>query len=492
MTLHIERRSDRRVLLAPSDKRPPLLVDPALNVLHDPLSLGEEQMRKSGPAAEANPRWAGLANSAASGRNQYFAPMEKAPAPETMAEHGTLEVRAVPFRVVVAGAGVAALELALGLRALAEDLVSVELIAPEAEFTYRPLAVAEPFRTGEVRRFPLAQLVTATGAEFRRAAITGADPENKIATLDDGDAVDFDAFVLALGARPHEAVDGALTFRGAEDSAALAGLLDRAAAGDLRRIAFVVPAAVTWPLPLYELALLTAEYLSDRGTRGVEVVIVTPEERALELFGDEASNAIRELLEIRGVQLETGVVATAWREGLLSVAGETTIDADEAVALPQLLGPSFPGLPHDGAGFVPTDDEGRVPGTTDVYAAGDATQFRPKQGGLAAQQADAVAAAIAVDIGAHAQPMPFRPILRGLLLTGFVPRYLRSDTSTGGSIVDTEALWWPPAKIVGRYLAPFLATQLGLGTALPESRRAGAVEVEVEVDPRDSASWSAV
>ena len=52
------------------------------------------------------------------------------------------------FRVVIAGAGVAALEDALALRALAEDSVSVELVAPEEEFTYRPLAVAEPFRVG--------------------------------------------------------------------------------------------------------------------------------------------------------------------------------------------------------------------------------------------------------------------------------------------------------------------------------------------------------
>ena len=50
----------------------------------------------------------------------------------------------------------------------------------------------------------------------------------------------------------------------------------------------------------------------------------------------------------------------------------------------------------------------------------------------------------------------------------------------------------PPAKIVGRYLTPFLATQLGLAPSLSETRRAAAVEVEVEVDPRDSASWSAV
>ena len=48
-------------------------------------------------------------------------------------------------RVLVAGGGVAALEAALAMRALAEDRVSVELLAPEPQFWYRPLAVAEPF-----------------------------------------------------------------------------------------------------------------------------------------------------------------------------------------------------------------------------------------------------------------------------------------------------------------------------------------------------------
>ena len=74
----------------------------------------------------------------------------------------------------------------------------------------------------------------------------------------------------------------------------------------MRRIVFAVPAANTWPLPLYELALLMAGYLMDHGTRGVEVLLVTPEERPLGVFGVEASQALRELLEIRGVELQTG------------------------------------------------------------------------------------------------------------------------------------------------------------------------------------------
>ena len=45
-------------------------------------------------------------------------------------------------KVLIAGGGVAALEAALALRDLAADLVSIELLAPEHHFWYRPLAVA--------------------------------------------------------------------------------------------------------------------------------------------------------------------------------------------------------------------------------------------------------------------------------------------------------------------------------------------------------------
>jgi sulfide:quinone oxidoreductase len=79
---------------------------------------------------------------------------------------------------------------------------------------------------------------------------------------------------------------------------------------------------------------------------------------------------------------------------------------------------------------------------------------------VAAQQADAAAEAIAARLGADVDPSPFRPVLRGLLLTGGVPRYLRAEVA-GGSGDDWEvsenALWWPPSKVAGRYIAPYLA-----------------------------------
>src|SRR5215475_10481103 len=244
-----------------------------------------------------------------------------------------------PFHVVVAGAGVAALETALALRSLAGDLVDVDLIAPETEFTYRPLAVAEPFLTDEVRRFPLEPLVNAAGATLRSDNLVSVDPARKRVQLTSGRDVGYDAFVLAVGTSPHEAVVGALTFRGPQDGPALAALLDQATAGEIRRLAFVLPAGASWPLPLYELALQTSSYLSDRGTRGIELVIVTPEERPLSIFGREASGAIAELLELRGIEIEAGTAAFAWHDGVLEVAGDRSLEADAAIALPQLVGP---------------------------------------------------------------------------------------------------------------------------------------------------------
>jgi len=165
---------------------------------------------------------------------------------------------------------------------------------------------------------------------------------------------------------------------------------------------------------------------------------------------------------------------------VLGLADGRTLTADAVVALPKLEGPRLEGIPQDESGFVPTDEFGRVAGLTDVYAAGDLTQSAVKQGGIAAQEADAVADAIAADAGAPVQPSPCRPVLRGLLFTGFVPRFLRHEEG-GVSLIDTQPLWWPPGKIVGRHLSPFLAEHLGLATG-PETAPAGALPVEVAVD----------
>jgi sulfide:quinone oxidoreductase len=387
--------------------------------------------------------------------------------------------------VLIAGGGVAALEATLALRALAQERVAITLVAPESDFTYRPLAVAEPFRVGEVRRFPLRPLVEAAGAELRRGSVAAVNPDRRVAVAEGGqEELRYEVLLLALGAVAREAVPGALTFRGPEDGPALAGLLERAVEGEFRSLVFALPAGVTWSLPLYELALLTWTYLSDRATTGVELTLVTPEEAPLGIFGARAIEAIHGLLETREIALRTQATPLHFEEGVLTLTPAAQIETEAVVALPRLEGPRLAGIPCDPNGFVPTDDFGRVGSEVDVYAAGDLTQFPLKQGGIAAQQADVAAASIAARVGAEVEPTPFRPVLRGLLLTGTVPRYLRAKPGTADSAVDTEPLWWPPAKIVGRHLAPFLAARLGLPDTPP---RTGAEDVSVEVDlsPRE-------
>jgi sulfide:quinone oxidoreductase len=223
---------------------------------------------------------------------------------------------------------------------------------------------------------------------------------------------------------------------------------------------------------VYELAIMAAIELRDRG-REPEITLVTAEPAPLWVFGERAGAAVAELLAARGIVLRTGVRASRVRPGWLELADAPSVKADHVIALPRLVGPAIPGLPHGAHGFIPVDAHGRVPDVPGVFAAGDATTFPLKQGGLSTQQADAAAEAIAAELGVPVTPSPFHPVLRGLLLTGGAPLYLRSALSLEGeprdsaarptkrrpaSAVSQRALWWPPSKIAGRYLAPLLAT----------------------------------
>ena len=121
-------------------------------------------------------------------------------------------------------------------------------------------------------------------------------------------------------------------------------------------------------------------------------------------------------------------------------------------------GRALPGVAHDTRGFIRCDAHGKVYGASTVWAAGDAIAFPVKQGGLAAQQADAVAEAIAAHAGADVEPQPFRPVLRGVLLTGRGQAWMRNAADgDGDGEAQRRALFWPPTKIAGRYLSPYLA-----------------------------------
>ena len=387
--------------------------------------------------------------------------IDRVPSASSLARASTpVDVRALSgsrwrHGVVVAGGGVAALECLMALRDLAGPEVPIRVVAPDEHFVYRPLQVAEPFAPGTVRRYPLADIAADFGAELLRGAAVEVRPDAHALVTDGGSTVPYDALVLAPGARPAAALPGAVTVGQPGASDAIRAILAGVGADRLSGVAFVAPRGTTWTLPLYELALMTAASVRGRGAR---LSLVSPEPRPLAVFGPPVSARIADLLAHAGIEFHGSSYAAADGPTLRLEPGGRELPVDRVIALPELRGPAIPGVPADGAGFIPVDRHGRVDGVRDVYAAGDATAFPVKQGGLAAQQADAVAEAVAAAFGAEVSPRPFKPVLRGLLFTGGDDRFLRAGIGggEGDGTVDTGALWWPPTKVAGLYLAPYL------------------------------------
>jgi sulfide:quinone oxidoreductase len=383
--------------------------------------------------------------------------------------------------VLIAGAGVAGLEAMLALRDLAGERVVIDVLAPDPAFFYWPLLLAEPFGGAPTESIDLGPLFERHGIRFHPGMLRSIDAAARTIETTERERMGYDALIIASGARHVEGVAGALTFPGLHEVEAMRALLDELAAGRVRRVAFALPAGSGWPFPIYELALMTASELEKRGASRAELVLVTPESDPLGLFGAKASDAVRKLLENRGIELVPRTYPVAVdRRGLRVHPGEL-LAAERVVALSRLEGAGIDGVPQDASGFIPVDRHGRVVGLEAVYAAGDAIAFPVKQGGIAAQQAVAAAEMIAASAGAALTPQPFRPVLRGLFLGDAAPRYLRSELTGGfgeSSLVSLEPLWWPPAKIAGRYLGPALAELTG--EPVPQAPAAGPDAVEVE------------
>jgi sulfide:quinone oxidoreductase len=364
-------------------------------------------------------------------------------------------------RVVIVGGGVAALEATLALRELTGERVAVEIYSPRRQFVYRPYAVGVPFGAAAVKTYDLGALAERCGAELHPVSITAVDTGARLATTHDGVSVSYDHLILASGAERQWPVPGARTFWGFSGSGEIHDVMERIRAGEARRVAFTAPGADSWALPMYELALLTEAQVADEGIAGVELTVVTPEEAPLQLFGRGASEGVAALLRRRGIEVVTRTHPVRFRAGRLQTVPGEGLAFDEVISIPRLEGRAVRGVLHDPDGFARIDEHCRVLHEERVYAAGDVTGFPVKQGGIAAQQADAAAESIAAELGADVVPRAFDPVLRGVLWTGRDPLYLQGWLAGGHGETSTASAQPPwgagTEKIVARYLTPFLA-----------------------------------
>lgn len=368
------------------------------------------------------------------------------------------------LRVVIAGGGVAALEAALALHDLAAERVEITVLTRATDYVMRPMTVQEPFSFALARRYPIDRVLSGIATHVADD-LEWIDPDARTIATRGGKTLPYDALVIACGAKPAVRYPHAITIDDRKLDTLLHGMIQDIEGEYIRSVAFVAPERMAWPLPLYELALLTASRAWSMGVK-LRTTVVTPEDRPLELFGAAVSHGVLELLHAADIDVHTSASAEVpQRREIVINPGERRLQVDRVVSLPELFGPSIPGLPQDDLGFLAVDERMQVEGAGPVWAVGDAANYPIKHGGVAAQMAVVAARAIAARAGAPVEPIPLVPALRGVLLTGTHPRYLAAQRVGGHSFDSTfseEPLWHPAEKITTEYLGVRLATVDGV------------------------------
>jgi sulfide:quinone oxidoreductase len=368
------------------------------------------------------------------------------------------------LEVVIAGGGVAALEAALAVHKLAGDRVKLTLLAPTADFVYRPMAVLEPFVHKPPHQLSLAKLAAEVNATLEQGTVAAVDCQRRVLRTGARRELTYDALVVAVGARTSDVLPDAVALDVSHIDESLHGLIEEIDNGSLHSLAFVAPRP-TWPLPVYELALLVQEHAREKNV-DLAVTIITAEPRPLAVFGESVSAGVAGILADADIQMIVGARVESSSGALIVHPGEQQLRFDRVVALPRLAGPAITGLPADADGFLPITSHCEVSGIEGVYAAGDATDFPVKYGGIAAQQADAAAAAIAAAAGAATEPTAFDGVVHGALVSGREYRCLYFTARIEGGLArdsrtsDTPT-WSPEAKIAAQYLGPYLDERWG-------------------------------
>ena len=265
------------------------------------------------------------------------------------------------------------------------------------------------------------------------------------------------------------------------------GAADGDRAGEVRRVAFVVPAGRgVDPSRLRAGADDGGLARRARHRRCGARRSSRPRTSRCICSAASASDAVRALLDERGIAVHTGAYAAEAARGAPPRRRTGIIPADRVVALPRLQGPRIGGVPQTFEGFVPVDAHGRVDR--------DRGRLRRRRHHDLSRQAGRHrrAAGRGRRRGDRGRGRRRRDAARlsgrfsaGCSSPAAEPRYLRGELAAARARPRrraSEPLWWPPAKIVGRYLAPFLAAaRRDRGAARADAAALGrAVEVELE------------
>lgn len=357
-------------------------------------------------------------------------------------------------RILIAGSGPGALEAALALGASEYLDAEIALVSPATEFRYTPNLVIEPFGGSPPSRYNVGEIIKSERVVQWQGTIERIDAGAGRAFSPENDEFEFDAAILATGTRFEPLLPApAISFGAPGSIERVKEVLAQIDSGGVRAVAFAAPEGPSYRLPLYELALMTADRARAAG-QPVALGVVTPEAAPLEAFGSDNSDLVARLCVQAGISLVCGEAIAGFDGEQVAFRSGGQHPADQLIAMPRLVPRAPEGVPTGADGFVPTQAAQLITGTTNIYAVGDMTDFPVKQGGLASAQARAAVSAIEARLGSRPEAEEFDGEIGGVLLGADGRVSLRARvTRDGAESLAVGQTSEPLKKIDSEYLS---------------------------------------
>lgn len=308
-------------------------------------------------------------------------------------------------RVLILGGGFGGIATAVALRARLAADDEVVLVERRPTFVMglrKNWALVGHGTIAEGTR-PLAALAE-RGIRVVAGTVDSIDPAARAAIID-GQRIEADALVVALGAQRHpEAIPGflehAIDLYDVESSEAGAAAIEAFTRG--RVVVGIFGAPYPCPPGPYELALLLMERLEARNVGG-GMLVFTPQPGSLPILGTDGCAAFDGRLAGAGITFRPKTVATAVEPGVVLAQDGLRIPFDLLLGVPPHRVPSVvaaSGLTGGGP-WVPVDRGTLQTSFPGVYAIGDVTAIGlangmplPKAGVFAHAEGEVVAARI--------------------------------------------------------------------------------------------------
>jgi sulfide:quinone oxidoreductase len=369
-------------------------------------------------------------------------------------------------RIVIVGAGFAALAAARVLRRQAPDAI-ISMLAPQAEFVYLPSLIWLPsgLRRGDDLRFPLQPFCERHRIDFIACTVTGLRDGGRLVVTDRGEVTN-DALLIASGGRFIKALPGiehALTL--CEGIPAAEEISRRLAAMEGGRIAFGFGANPKEPAamrggPMFELLFGIDTSLRQQGRRErFELTFFNANPRPGQRLGARAVDGLLAEMAKRSIATQLGHKLLGFSEqGVRTEGGD--VASDLILFMPGLTGPAWAadsGMPLSAGGFFQADEFCRVTGQERVFVAGDAGSFPgpdwlPKQAHMAELQARAAASNLLRALAR--QPPRVKPRAELLCVIDSVDAGIIVFRNENRSLVTPKArmLHWAKRYFEGHYL----------------------------------------